>query len=157
MEVLNFREELEKFSNQTGDHKHMALATCDDNYPTVRTMSVIIYNDNIYFQTGTDLHKYDQISANKNVALCFDNVQIEGIAKIIGKPLDKNNEEIMEKYKKCFESSFKKYSYLDNEVLIMVKIKKITIWKYDAEQKPYRVFIDVDKENAYMEYYFVVQ
>jgi len=124
VENLNYKEELAKLFKQTKDHKIMTLATCADNYPTARSMSVIIFDENLYFQTGINLLKYRQIAANKNVALSFDNVQIEGTAAIIGKPLDEKNKAIMTKYKKCFGASFKNYSHLDDEILIEVKIKK---------------------------------
>jgi len=75
VEKLNYKEEMAKLFNQTKDHKVMTLATCVDNYPTARSMSVIIFNENIYFQTGINLLKYKQIVVNNNVALSFDNVQ----------------------------------------------------------------------------------
>jgi len=152
MEKLNFKEEMAKLFKQTKDHKVMTLATCADNYPTARSMSVIIFDENIYFQTGVNLLKYKQIVANNNVALSFDNVQIEGTANIIGKPLEDKNKEIMERYKKYFGAAFKNYSHLDDEILIEIKIKKVTIWKYDINLKPYRIFIETEKENAYKEY-----
>jgi len=152
VEKLNFNEEMVKVFKQTKDHKIMALATCENNYPTARTMSVIIFDGNIYFQTGTNLLKYKQMAANNNVALCFDNVQIEGIANILGKPLDEKNNKIMGKYKKCYRSSYKTYSHLDDEILIEVKIKKVTIWKYDLKLKPYRIFIEMESEKVIKEY-----
>ena len=152
MEILNYKNELAGLFRQVKDHKHMTLATCVDNYPTARTMSVIVFNENMYFQTGINLLKYKQIFANNNVALCFDNVQIEGTANVLGKPLEEKNKQIMEKYKKCYRMAYKNYSHLDDEILIEIKIKKITLWKYDFKLKPYRIFIEVDKENAYKEY-----
>jgi hypothetical protein len=56
------------------------------------------------------------------VALCFENIQIEGIANIIGKPVEHNN--IMEVYKEYYKISFENYSKLDKEILIEVIPKK---------------------------------
>jgi uncharacterized pyridoxamine 5'-phosphate oxidase family protein len=121
-----------------------------NNYPTARSMSVIVFNEKIYFQTGVNLLKYKQIAENNKVALSFDNVQIEGTANIIGKPLDEKNKEIMVKYKKHFKPAYNNYSHLEDEILIEVIIGKATIWKYDIKLKPYRIFIE--KENTYKEY-----
>ena len=151
MEILNFIAEQEKTFHKIGENKLAALATSSQNNPSVRMMSIIIYDNKIYFQTGIDLMKYKQITENKNVALCFDNVQIEGIANIIGKPIDHNN--IMEIYKKYYINSFETYSKLDNEILIEVIPKKITKWEYDGNGKPYRVFIDLENKKAYKEMY----
>jgi hypothetical protein len=84
------------------------------------------------------------------VALSFDNIQIEGIANIIGKPFDEKNKEIMRKYKKYFKSAYSKYSHLEEEILIEIIVIKVIIWKYDLKLKPYRIFIE--KENTYKEY-----
>jgi uncharacterized pyridoxamine 5'-phosphate oxidase family protein len=152
VEKLNYKDELAKFLKQTKDHRLMTLATCADNCPTARTMSVIILDENIYFQTGINLLKYKQIVVNNNVALCFDNVQIEGKANILGKPLEEKNIKIMEEYKKCFEQAYKSYSHLEDEILIEIKIEKITLWEYDLKGKPYRIFIETEKEETYKEY-----
>ena len=132
MEKLNFKEEMEKLFKQIKEHRIMSLATCVNNYPTARSISAIIFNENIYFQTGINLIKYKQIVINNNVALSFDNIQIEGIANIIGKPLEKKNEEIMQKYKKYYKSAFKNYSHLDDEILIEVILNpyksKANLW-----------------------------
>ncbi|MDR2709116.1 MAG: pyridoxamine 5'-phosphate oxidase family protein, partial [Elusimicrobiota bacterium] len=69
----------------------MALASSVHNHPTVRLVSYIVNDRKIFFQTGTDLVKYKQICENNNVALCIDNIQIEGIANIIGKTNSKQN------------------------------------------------------------------
>jgi len=151
MEILNFEAEQEDFFNKIGENKLAALATSSQNNTTVRMMSVIIINKKMYFQTGVDLIKYKQICDNKNVALCFDNIQIEGIANIIGKPMDHDN--IMEIYKKHYRKSFEKYSNLDTEILIEIIPQKITIWKYDNNGDPHRIFIELNNKKAYKEMY----
>jgi uncharacterized pyridoxamine 5'-phosphate oxidase family protein len=151
METLNFITELEKTFHKIGENKLAALATSSHNNPTVRMMSIIIYENKFYFQTGIDLTKYKQITENKNVALCFDNIQIEGIANIISKPND--NKDIMEIYKKYYKNSFDTYSKLDKEILIEVIPKKIIKWEYDENNMPYRIFIEIDNKKAYKEMY----
>jgi len=151
MEILDFIAEQEDVFNKIGESRLAALATSSKNYPTVRMMSFIIYEKAIYFQTGIDLIKYKQISENNNVALCFDNIQIEGTANILGKPLE--HEKIMEIYKKYYKSSFENYSKLDKEILIKIIPQKITKWEYDMNGKPYRIFIELESKKAYKEMY----
>ena len=150
MEKLDFSEEMAKLIKQIKGQKVMSLATCENNYPTVRSMSTIVFNGKIYFQTGTNFLKYKQIISNNNVALSFDNVQIEGIARVVGKPFDEKNIEIMEIFKKYQKFAYKNYSHLADEVLIEVTIKKAALWKYNIKIKPYRIFIE--ENNTYKEY-----
>jgi len=151
MAILDFYKEQEDVFNKIGESTLAALATSSENFPTVRTMSIIIHEKVIYFQTGIDLMKYRQISMNKNVALSINNIQIEGTANIMGKPVE--HEEIMTIYKKYFKNSYEKYSKLEKEVLIKVIPRKITIWEYDFNGKPYRIFIEFENKKAYKEFY----
>jgi uncharacterized pyridoxamine 5'-phosphate oxidase family protein len=149
---LNYDIELENIYSHIGESKIMALATSSKNHPTVRLVSFIIYKNKILFQTGTDLIKYEQICENNNVALCIDNIQIEGVAKIIGKTNDNKNNEIMEIYKKHYKNSYETYSHYDKEILIEIKPIKITKWDYE-NGKPYRIFIDINNKLIKNEMY----
>jgi uncharacterized pyridoxamine 5'-phosphate oxidase family protein len=150
---LNYNDELEKIYLQIGESNELPLATSSNNNPTVRLVSCIIYDNKIYFQTGTDLLKFEQICENKNVALCYINIQILGIAKIIGKTNDKENLKIMEIYKKCFPKSYESYSHYDKEILIEINPKKIIKWDYE-NGKPYRIFLDIENKIINKEMYF---
>ncbi|MDR0999774.1 MAG: pyridoxamine 5'-phosphate oxidase family protein [Clostridiales bacterium] len=150
--ILVYKTELEKIYTHIGESKIMALATSIKNHPTVRLMSCIVYENKIFFQTGTDLIKYKQICENNNVALCVDNIQMEGIANILGRTNDKQNNEIMEMYKKHFKNSYETYAHNETEVLIEVALKKIIKWDYE-NGKPYRIFVDIDHKQARKEMY----
>ncbi|MDR2782276.1 MAG: pyridoxamine 5'-phosphate oxidase family protein [Treponema sp.] len=103
---LNYQSELEKTYAHIGESNIMALATGSQNRPTVRLVSCIIYQNKMFFQMGTDLTKYKQICENNNAALCVDNIQTEGIAGALGRTNDKQNNEIMELYKKHYKNSY---------------------------------------------------
>ena len=152
---LNYNNEIEQIYKQIGDSKIMSLATSSQNHPTVRLVSCIVYMDKIVFQTGTDLTKYKQICENNHVALCTDNIQIEGVANIIEKT--NNNEDdnilkIMEIYKKYYKSSYEIYSHNENEVLIEIIPTKIIKWDYE-NKKPFRVFMDIRNKTIRKEMY----
>jgi uncharacterized pyridoxamine 5'-phosphate oxidase family protein len=152
MEHIQYEMELEKIYNQMGASKLMVLATSANNHTTARMMSCIIYKDNIIFQTATDLLKYKQMCENNNVALCVDNIQIEGIAHIIGSAMEDKNKKIIEVYKKYYKSSYETYSHLEKERLIEVVPIKITTWEYE-DGKPYRLYIDVQNRTIRKEPY----
>lgn len=135
-----------------GDKKIMVLATCSENRVTARNMSCLILNRKIYFQTDKTFLKYNQILKNPNVALCIDNIQIEGIAKIKKHPFNEENKEFTEMYKKHYKGSYDLYSHMNNEVVIEVEPTLITLWKYE-NGRPFRDFLDIVKKKAYREYY----
>lgn len=147
-----FTRNLEAFFRRAGNAEKMVLATSADNRVTARTMSCIIHEKTIYFQTDRNFLKYRQIISNPRVALCSGNTQIEGIAREIGHPLDPENAFFASLYRHYYERSFALYSPLPNEVLINVEPEKITLWAYD-EGKPYRDFFDIPERSYSREYY----
>lgn len=79
--------------------KHIVLATSFNNRVTARTISYVIINDKIIFQTDSTFIKSEQIRLNNKVALCIDNIQIEGIAEITGNHFNECNRDFLEEYK----------------------------------------------------------
>ena len=77
---MEFLEAKEIMKQKMGDWKIMALASCEDNYPMVRNVSCLFYNDKIYFKTDKNFRKTQQLFKNNRVAMCFNGTQVEGIA-----------------------------------------------------------------------------
>jgi len=125
----DFDEKLNVFFEGLGQSAKMVLATSLDDIVSARMMSIIIHKGRFYFQTDKTFRKYDQISGNGNVALCVDNVQVEGICKEIGIPTD--HVDFCQKYERAFPSSFKVYSKLKNERLFEVIPGFIQRWIYE--------------------------
>jgi len=138
--------------NLLGDNKILVLATSSDNRVTARSVSCIVIGKKVCFQTDKTFLKCEQIMKNQNVALCTENIQIEGIAKIKGHPLNEENKDFAEKYKNYYKSSYDNYSHMQNETVIEVESTYITLWKYE-NGLPYRDFLDVKAEKAYRQYY----
>ncbi len=65
---------------------------------------------------------------NHNVALCIDNIQIEGLAEEMGKPLD---HKIFSKlFSQQHKGSFDAYSSLENERVFEVRPVFVQRWLY---------------------------
>ena len=114
----------------------LALATCADNRVTIRPMSHINVGIDVYFQTGVDSLKIQQIRINPNVAICVGTYQIEGTAKEQGHPLASENAFFATAYKKKHPGSFQNYSAYPDEVVVCVTIHRVTQWRY-IDGKPY--------------------
>lgn len=140
-----YQSKINKLFEQLGIGQIMQLATSLNDKVFVRSMSVIICNQKFYFQTDKTFNKYLQLSYNENVALCFNNIHIEGTARELGHPLKSENLFFTDKYKECFPGSYEKYTHLSNEVLFEITPSFITVWDYD-NGKPFREFFDCSNE-----------
>ena len=60
------------------------LATADRERVSARMMSLVQQSGRLYFQTDRTSRKYAQLCANPRIALCADNLQIEGICRELG-------------------------------------------------------------------------
>lgn len=108
-----------KLYEKIGDNIKMILATSFEDRVTARTMSIVFIDGNFYFQTDENFLKYEQLIKNPRVVLCFDNVQIEAIARVSGSPLA--NKEFIEIYSRKFKEAYETYSHLVSEKIIVVK------------------------------------
>lgn len=145
---MRFEEALEKYKAKLGDWKIMALASCGDNYPMVRNVSCIFYNDKIYFKTDKNFRKTKQLYANPRVAMCFNGTQVEGDAKITGLVTEEEGRVFEKKYKEYLWQSYNAYSHVDTEILIEVTPRFVEIWDEDDNRNAYQIFIDFDTKKA---------
>lgn len=130
----------------------IVLSTSENDRVTSRNMSCIMHNDKIYYQSDKGHTKSIQVMNNKNVSLCIDNLQIEGIVTRVGSINDKDLSFFKEKYKKKYQGSYNAYSNLINNGVFEVEITNITIWNYDGENV-FRDFINMKKKVAFRDYY----
>jgi uncharacterized pyridoxamine 5'-phosphate oxidase family protein len=139
-EVLDFLEK-----NRT-----LILATCAESRVTARAMSCIHRGLTVYFQTDTRSVKFEQMQKNPRVALCGENVQIEGRVIIRSQPMEEPG--FVELYKKHHPGSFSMYSRMKHNVVVEVRPTFVTFWKY-VDNKPCRDFLYVDEGKAEREFY----
>lgn len=145
-----FEEKYFKFWQEFGESKKMVLSTALNDVVTSRMMSMIVLDKELYFQTDRTFRKYSQLKGNPNVSLCIDNIQIEGYCEEIGKPSEYL--EFSDAYKKCFPSSYLRYTALESERLFVVKPTFIERWLY-IDQKPYIEILDVSNKQYSLKLY----
>ena len=125
-----FQEKYEAVLAEFTRGKTMVLSTSVNNQVSSRMMSIVCINGSFYFQTDKTFRKYNQITLNPKVALCADNIQIEGICKEIGHPMDHAG--FCKAYEARFGGSFRAYSYLKNERLFAVTPTYVERWIYQG-------------------------
>lgn len=150
---MDFREAKEVYLKKLGDFKIMALASCVDDYPMVRNVSCIFYNDKIYFKTDKNFRKTQQLYKNNRVAMCFNGVQVEGIAKNKGLVVDEEGRVFEKKYKEFLWQSYNAYSHVDTEILIEVTPKFVEIWDEDENRNAFQIFMDFDTKEVTVKSY----
>ena len=147
---MEYKEAYENFYKELGESKKMVLSTSLNDIVTSRMMSIVILNKKLYFQTDRTIRKYRQLKANSNVSLCADNIQIEGHCKEVGTPLE--NAEFTNAYKRCFPSSYARYTSLENERLFEVIPTFIGRWLY-IDGVPYMEIFDVTNNKYSLNQY----
>lgn len=143
--MSEFSDKLDEFLSDFGKGRTMVLSTSENDVVSSRMMSVVQIEGVFYFQTDITFRKYRQLSANPNVALCIDNIQIEGICEEVGHPLQ--NALFCERFRECFKGSYDAYTALENERLFAVRPTHIERWLY-RDGVPYIETLDI-KERTY--------
>ncbi len=139
-----FHEKYQAFLSEFGKGRKMVLSTSLNDRVSSRTMSVVLIKGLFYFQTDVTFSKYQQLKSNPNVALCIDNIQIEGVCMEIGHPMD--NDAFCEHFQQCFKGSYDAYTALENERLFAVKPTYIERWVYQ-DGVPYIESFDVEAQT----------
>lgn len=145
MEFLEAKQIMDK---KLGDWKIMALASSVDDYPMVRNVSCLFYNDKIYFKTDKNFRKTQQLFKNNRVALCTGGVQVEGIALNKGLVVDEPERIFEKKYKEFLWKSYNAYSHVDTEILIEVTPEFVELWDQDEENNAFQIFIDFKEQTV---------
>lgn len=146
----NFLDKIQSFLSDFGKGRKMVLSTSENDKVSSRMMSVVQINGFFYFQTDINLRKYHQLMANNNVALCIDNIQIEGVCKEVGHPLEAPDFSCL--FRECFKGSFDAYTSLKNERLFEVRPLYIERWVY-INGIPYIETFDVAAERYSLKKY----
>lgn len=100
-----------------------ALATTNDNVPSVRFIDTFYDNNCFYIVTYANSRKVKELEINKNVSLCNKLYGFSGIAHNIGHPLKPENSEIREKLISAFEPWYFAHNNENDENMCYVKVE----------------------------------
>ncbi|MFX0201523.1 MAG: pyridoxamine 5'-phosphate oxidase family protein [Candidatus Hodarchaeota archaeon] len=144
------KEEKIKFL-ESEDNAAMVLATSHNDRVIARNVLIVSSGLDIYFGTWEHSRKCMQIRENPRVALCKDDVQIEGLAEILGDLLDEKNKEYADMLRNRFPSSFEYWEDKPGMVIVRVKPELIVSGITIIDDQPYLEFLDLENEIAYAE------
>lgn len=145
---MNFEEAKQRMFAQLGNSKIMALATSKDDHVMVRNVSCVFYDDKIYFKTDKNFRKTQQLLENPKVAICWNGIQVEGIAVNKGLVVEEPGQRFETYYKQYLWGSYNAYSHIDTEILIEITPKFVELWDQDEQGKGFQTFLDFDKQSV---------
>ncbi len=145
---LSFAQAVELMFQKLGDCKIMALATAVQDQVMVRNVSCVFYDGKICFKTDKNFRKTQQLFRNPKVAMCWNGVQVEGLAENRGLVVEEPGRRFETLYKKYLWGSYNKYSHEDSEILIQVSPKFVEIWDTSEDNYAYQIFIDFDQQSV---------
>lgn len=144
MKDLDYNLVEEKFEMYLAGRSEMSVATSYKDHVTVRTVFVVCRGLTVFFLTRRSSNKYKQLVKNSRIGLCFENVQIEGTAEILGHPTDIQNTSIVEYCLEHGYDGFERYMKYKNCALIEVQPLLIGSW-----MKMGREYLDLENSKAY--------
>lgn len=121
------------FWNMVGENQIMAMATQAKDDVAVRTMSIVVLDDTMYCTSFEDSLKCAHIRQNNKMALCFDSVQMNGVAEIIS---DLDNEKMQSVLKKVEEYFPQRAKYSSQPGCVVIAFTPQKAKLFDASKNP---------------------
>lgn len=150
---MEFKEALNRMFTQLGNYKIMALASSLHDHVTVRNVSCVFYDEKIYFKTDRNFPKTKQLLENPHVAMCWNGIQVEGIAKNKGLVVHEDGRKFETLYRKYLWGSYNAYSHEEDEILIEVTPTFVEVWDQDEHGLGFQTLIDFKQQKAEVIYY----
>jgi general stress protein 26 len=148
---LDFERTLQEKFELLETGKRAVLSTCSNDRVTSRVVDIAFCDNTIYFLTWSHHTKCIQIMENPKVAICYKNLQIEGLAEIKGSPLLKSNKLHSAKYMEKQPNLYDQFVKFDGMVIVKVDITSINSWEdWDEESKGFFIsIIDIPNKMAF--------
>jgi general stress protein 26 len=153
--IIKMREEpdFDKFRSDIvtllDTHRDIVLATSVDNRVTARTVSFANKELDIYFLSWEHNKKIMHLKSNPNIALCLKNLQIEGIAEVLGNAFEEKFNDIADLFRIKFSPRwYDTFSHIKEMVLVKIIPKKIT--KFENINRRFHLQnVDLENEKVY--------
>lgn len=131
---LDYERERDRVLEFLGSKRAIILATSLEGRVTARTVSFANDGLEIFFMSWGHHTKCVQIGGNPRVALCRDNVQIEGVAEILGSPLDERNKRYADILREKYPDDHALFAREPGMVIVRVLPTSITVFVRSDDQ-----------------------
>jgi len=127
---LPYNEITDEIVKILDENKEIVLATCLNDRVTARTVSFTNDGLTIYFMSWDHNKKVKQIERNPKVALCLNNLQIEGRAQVLGHMNEEKNAHILNFFKKKFSDLWIS-TFTRIKEMLLIKVNPSSITKFE--------------------------
>jgi general stress protein 26 len=148
-ERLDYQSVRQEKIRLLSNHMLAVLATSHNDIVTARTVDYASKGLDIYFLSWEHHTKCAQIKANHRVALCIDNLQIEGRAKILGSPLDAKNSKAADIYRLKLPIMFNDFASRPGMVIVKVIPDSIVSFLRSGSRR-YWEHLDLSNKTAHV-------
>ena len=150
---LDYEEKKKEFVQflESGKNTTMVLATSYKDRVLARNVLTVSKGLDIYFFTWRHSRKCRQIQKNPQVALCKDNVQIEGVAVILGNFVEERTKKYTDIIRNRFPEAVKRWEDRPGMVIVRVRPTLIVIGGRTVDNNIYLDFLDLKNDTAYAE------
>lgn len=129
-----YEERLAQVGEFLASKRAIVLATCEGDHVTARTVSFASSGVDVCFMSFVANTKCEQIRANSNVALCRDNVQIEGTAQVLGPVVAEGNAELANLLRAKYPNDYAGYAAHPEMILIRVVPSRIGVYRKEGDE-----------------------
>lgn len=155
--VLPYEETLQNALRELHKNSFGVLATAEGNRVTARQMMLVFDELKISCFTTNFTRKYKQISVNKNVALAFANIQVDGTASIGGQTCDPQNAWFLNAVKSQFPKVYEHYrDWLENPnttcEVIKITPKRIALFYGPPDPNRHLDVINIEAQTSFRYY-----
>lgn len=121
--MTSYEKSLKVLTQLFAKDYQFALATCDDNVPSVRFVDTFYDNGAFYIVSYAKSQKVKEIEKNSRISMCNKLYRFTGIANNAGHPLLEENHEIREKLIKAFDTWYFAHNNENDENMCYIKIE----------------------------------
>lgn len=118
-----FEKVNKKIEKEFAKDRNMALATSDQDVPSVRIIDAYYWQESFYIATHESSEKVRHISKNKYVSLATGKHEFQGEAYNIGHPLSEENREIRELLIEAFSSWYFRHNDESDPKMCYLRVK----------------------------------
>lgn len=120
--MSTYEQALRALRRRFGRDRQFALATCQDNVPTLRTVDTYYEDGGLWIVTYASSRKVQDILENPNVALCHAFDCLTGRAEVMGHPREPRNAAIRQTLIRVFEPWYFAHNNEDDAAMCLVRV-----------------------------------
>ena len=145
---LDYGREIDRVLRFLEGKHAIVLATSLGDRVTARTVSFANDGLEIVFMSWGHHTKCVQIRGSPRIALCRDNVQIEGVAEILGSPLEERNKGYADLLREKYPDDHARFAGEPGMVIVRVLPSSVTVF-VKADDQFFLKCLDVEHETVH--------